>query len=273
MKTFQINCDLGYQTQAPADFLFQIEAAHYPFSQTVVRETLSVDPALQVRSFTDANSGNRFFRLHKPLAGPLSVHYEATVQVDVKPADENARELPIHELPDALLHYLMPSRYCESDVLARTAYRTFGDQAPGYARVRAVTAWVTENIEYLIGSSNSMTTARDVLINRAGVCRDFAHLAIAFCRALNIPARLVVGYVKFEQPPQDFHAIFEAYLGGEWCLFDPTGLAPVDRLVRVGTGRDAKDVAFSTIFGAGAVISMNPDIEEVQAAAATDVST
>jgi transglutaminase-like putative cysteine protease len=86
-------------------------------------------------------------------------------------------------------------------------------------------------------------------VQRAGVCRDFAHLGITLCRALNIPARIVVGYVWFDEPPQDFHATFEVWLGGQWVLFDPTGMAPVDRLVRIGTGRDAKDVAFSTFFG------------------------
>jgi transglutaminase-like putative cysteine protease len=102
-----------------------------------------------------------------------------------------------------------------------------------------------------------------VYLQRAGVCRDFAHLAITFCRALNIPARLVVGYVHFDQPPQDFHAVFEAWLDGRWVMFDPTALAPVEAVVRVGTGRDAKDTAFSTLFGLVNMtymhIQVNPD--------------
>ncbi len=104
-------------------------------------------------------------------------------------------------------------------------------------------------VVYRPGSTDSNTTAQQVYQQRAGVCRDFAHLGITFCRALNIPARIVVGYVWFDEPPQDFHALFEAWLDGHWVLFDPTGMAPVDRLVRIGTGRDAKDVAFATFFG------------------------
>ncbi|MCE3271333.1 MAG: transglutaminase, partial [Ramlibacter sp.] len=126
----------------------------------------------------------------------------------------------------------------------------FGEVAPGYGRVKAIQDWIHQNITYKPGSTDSNSTAGEVLEQRAGVCRDFAHLGITFCRALNIPARLVVGYVWFDEPPQDFHAVFEAWLGGQWVLFDPTGMAPVDRLVRIGTGRDAKDVAFSTMFGA-----------------------
>jgi transglutaminase-like putative cysteine protease len=99
-------------------------------------------------------------------------------------------------------------------------------------------------------------------VQRAGVCRDFAHLGITLCRALNIPARIVVGYVWFDEPPQDFHATFEAWIGGQWVLFDPTGMAPVDRLVRIGTGRDAKDVAFSTIFGSVEMTRMELNVHE-----------
>jgi len=152
-------------------------------------------------------------------------------------------------VPNEILHYLMPSRYCESDLMSRCAQQLFGDLPPGIGRVQAIADWIHDSIAYEPGTSDSTTTAREVFVERAGVCRDFAHLGITFCRALNIPARLVVGYVWFDEPPQDFHAVFEAWLGGRWVLFDPTRMAPVDRLVRVGTGRDAKDVAFCTIFG------------------------
>jgi transglutaminase-like putative cysteine protease len=150
---------------------------------------------------------------------------------------------------DALVPDLLPTRFCESDLLFAFAREQFGRLPPGIARVHAVVDWVHRAIAYKPGSTTATSTARDVLEQRAGVCRDFAHLCIAFCRALNIPARLVAGYVWFDEPPQDFHAVFEAWLGGRWVLFDPTGMAPVDRLVRIGTGSDAKDVAFSTVFG------------------------
>jgi transglutaminase-like putative cysteine protease len=144
----------------------------------------------------------------------------------------------------------MPTRFCESDLLSSVAQQMFGQEAPGIGRVRKIVQWIHDSIEFRPGSTNSTTTAQEVFQQRAGVCRDFAHLGITLCRALNIPARIVVGYVWFDVPPQDFHAIFETWLGGRWVLFDATGMAPVDRLVRIGTGSDAKDVAFSTFFGA-----------------------
>jgi len=173
-------------------------------------------------------------------------------------------EVPVNQVPDEILHYMMPTRYCESDLMSRCAQQLFGDLAPGIGRVQAVVDWIHESIAYEPGSSDSTTTAREVFVERAGVCRDFAHLGITFCRALNIPARLVVGYVWFDEPPQDFHAVFEAWLGGQWVLFDPTRMAPVDRLVRVGTGRDAKDVAFCTIFGAVTMTGKDIKVREVQ---------
>jgi transglutaminase-like putative cysteine protease len=139
-----------------------------------------------------------------------------------------------------------------------------------------ICAWIRDHIQYQIGSTNPNTSAADVLVQRAGVCRDFAHLAIAFCRALNIPARFIASYANFPDPPADFHAVFEAYLGGRWYLFDPTELAPRNQVTRIGTGRDATDVAFATIFGMAQMTRMNPTVkileqgvEDVAAAVAT----
>jgi transglutaminase-like putative cysteine protease len=238
---------LEYEVKAPTHFCFNIEAAHWP-TQNILSERLAVSSGVAVHAFTDAVSGNRFFRFDAP-AGPLLVDYSAQVEVHFEHVDEQLPEVPVGQVPDQIFHYLMPTRYCESDVLGDAARQLFGNEAPGMARVRAIIRWINGAIEYRPGSTTSTTTAQEVFAQRAGVCRDFAHLGITLCRALNIPARLVVGYVWFDEPPQDFHAIFEAWLGGRWVLFDPTGMAPVDRLVRIGTGRDAKDVAFSTIFG------------------------
>ncbi|RZI97815.1 MAG: transglutaminase family protein, partial [Haliea sp.] len=181
--------------------------------------------------------------------GPLLVDYQAEVEVHSEHVADDLPETPVGEVPDEIFHYLMPTRYCESDVLGNVAQQMFGNQAPGIARVRNIVNWLHDSIAYQPGSSTSTTTAQDVFVKRAGVCRDFAHLGITLCRAVNIPARLVVGYVWFDEPPQDFHAVFEAWIGGRWVLFDATGMAPVDRMVRIGTGRDAKDVAFATFFG------------------------
>ena len=251
---------LEYEVKTPTHFCFNLEAAHWP-TQKILSERLAVSSGVAMHSFTDEVSGNRFFRFDAP-PGPLLVDYKADVEVYSEHVDEQLPQTPVGEVPDAIFHYLMPTRYCESDVLSSAAQQMFGNEPAGIARVRKVVKWIHDSIEYRVGSSNSTTTAQDVFVQRCGVCRDFAHLGITLCRALNIPARIVVGYVWFDEPPQDFHATFEAWLGGQWVLFDPTGMAPVDRLVRIGTGRDAKDVAFSTIFGSVEMTRMVLNVHE-----------
>ena len=251
---------LEYQVKAPTHFCFNIEAAHWP-TQKILSERLAVSSGVAMHSFTDEVSGNRFFRFDAS-PGPLLVNYKADVEVYSEHVDEQLPESAVGEVPDAIFHYLMPTRYCESDVLASAAQQMFGNEAPGIGRVRKIVQWIHDAIVYKPGSTNSTTTAQEVFVQRTGVCRDFAHLGITLCRALNIPARIVVGYVWFDEPPQDFHAAFEAWIGGQWVLFDPTGMAPVDRLVRIGTGRDAKDVAFSTIFGAVEMTRMELNVLE-----------
>ncbi len=260
MHVSRIDLALRYQLAGPAHFCFNIEAANTPL-QRIVSEAVTLSPPVSAHHYEDANSGNRFIRFDAD-AGPLEVNYQATVELQPQAPAEGLAEVPVSDVPDNVLRYLMPSRYCESDVMSRSAQQIFGRMAPGYERVKAVTKWVRDSIVYLPGSTTSTTTAQEVFVLRAGVCRDFAHLGITMCRALNIPARLVVGYVNFEEPPQDFHAIFEAWLGGRWVLFDPSGMAPVDRLVRIGTGRDAKDVAFATIFGPAMMTSKAVTVDE-----------
>ena len=247
MHTASIDLQLDYEVTHPAHFLFNIEAA-FDDGHRVVSERLSITPSVKVRTFCDERNGNRFLRLDAP-KGLLSVNYHANVELISAPVPLHLDEAPVSAVPDEILRFLMPSRYCESDILSRAAQQLFGDLPHGLSRVRAIESWIHDSIYYLPGFSNSTTTAQEVFVQRAGVCRDFAHLGITFCRALNIPARLVVGYVYFNEPPQDFHAAFEAWLDNQWVVFDPTKMAPIDRLVRVGTGRDAKDVAFATIFG------------------------
>lgn len=254
----QIDSTLEYAVDGPAEFVFMVHAAQ-GMGQTLVRENLRIEPPLPYRTYTDAQSGNRFLRFQAP-PGPLRLVYRALVDRLIEPRDLQAPEVPVHDLPDELLHYLTPTRYCESDHLGPNAAELFGQLPQGYARVQAVCDWVRGNIDYRIGSTNATTTAREVFVQRAGVCRDFAHLAVTFCRALNIPARLVSGYATFDEPPPDFHAVFEAYLGGRWVLFDPTAMSPLDQIVRLAQGRDAKDVAFATIFGPARMTSMRPEV-------------
>ena len=254
----QIDSTLDYVIDGPAEFVFLIHAAN-GMAQTVVQESLQIEPPTPFRTYSDGQSGNRFLRFQAQ-PGPLKVIYRALVDRMIEPADVNAPEVPVHDIPDDVLHYLMPTRYCESDLLGPDAIQLFGQLPQGYSRVQTICEWVRGNIEYRIGSTNATTTAREVFMQRAGVCRDFAHLAVTFCRALNIPARLVSGYATFDEPPPDFHAVFEAYLGGRWVMFDPTAMSPLDQIVRLAHGRDAKDVAFATIFGPARMISMSPDV-------------
>lgn len=255
-----LRCDLEYSVGADSHFCFNLQAVR-GHGQRVLEESLQVTPAHDLREFEDPGSGNRFFRCDMA-PGRLRVRYDARVQL-LRPAPEaDLPERPIKALPHEVLHYLMPSRYCQSDVMGRAAQHLFGQVPPGYGRVAHICAWIRQNIVYQVGVSTPLTTAQDVYLQRAGVCRDFAHLAITFCRALNIPARLVVGYVHFEEPPQDFHAVFEVWLGDGWVMFDPTELAQAHRIVRVSAGRDAKDTAFATIFGAVAMTRMELQVNE-----------
>ena len=257
-KRLQIDCTLDYVIDAPAEFVFLIHVAQ-GMGQTLIQENLQLQPPVPFHTFSDDRSGNRFLRLQAQ-AGPLKVVYRALVDRLIEPENLNAPEVPVHDIPDDVLHFLMPTRYCESDHLGPNAAELFGRLPQGYSRVQAICEWVRGNIEYRIGSTTATTTARDVFMQRAGVCRDFAHLAVTFCRALNIPARLVSGYATFDEPPPDFHAIFEAYLGGRWVMFDPTAMSPLDQVVRLASGRDAKDVAFATIFGPARMTSMSPEV-------------
>jgi transglutaminase-like putative cysteine protease len=263
-----IRCDLEYDIWSPSHFIFHIKAAHSP-DQHILTEQLLTSPLLRIRDSHDGDCGNRVFRFDAD-PGRISLRYDARVKLLRPPATGLEQEQDITTLPDEALPFLLPSRFCPSDVLSRDAQYLFGHLPKGYGRVEAVCEWIRRNIDYRIGSSGPTTTALDVYNQRAGVCRDFAHLAITFCRGLNIPARLVVGYCHFEQPPQDFHALFEVWLGGRWVMFDPTALAEVKNIVRIGTGHDAKNTAFSTVYGAMQMTYMQIQVNHKGAAPSDD---
>jgi transglutaminase-like putative cysteine protease len=254
----KIDCMLAYELRGNCEFVFLIHAA-LGRDQTLIEEDLLLEPALRYRTYTDEHSGNRFMRLSAGV-GPLRVRYRAVVYRIIDAIDLDAPEVPVQGIPDEVLHFILPTRYCESDLLSPVAQQMFGALPSGHSRVRAICDWVHDHIVYRVGSTHATTTARDVFLQRSGVCRDYAHLAVTFCRALNIPARLVSAYAHFNEPPPDFHAIFEAYLGGRWVLFDPSGMAPVEQVVRLATGRDAKDVAFATIYGPARMVAMSPEL-------------
>ncbi len=247
MTQIQVESELIYDVKVRTIFLFKICAAWTPH-QTVCNEQLIIEPAVDIEHCQVGSDGNR---LQRVIVDPcqLKVSYHATI--DLSPTIERAHEITesaAAEMPPEVLPYMNPSRYCESDLLARFAYEEFGQLNRGFSRVQAICDWVYDHLEYTPGSTHSTTTAADVLLQRTGVCRDFAHLAITLCRGIGIPARYVSGYAVDLQPP-DYHGFMEAFLDGQWYMFDPTRLASTLGLVRIGVGRDAADVAFSTLTG------------------------
>jgi transglutaminase-like putative cysteine protease len=202
--------------------------------------------------------------------GSATIAYEAELllaaPVDVIVPD--AMETPVASLPDEVLRFVMPSRFCLPDELGSEAWQRFGDVTPGWGRVQAVVDFVHTYLEYAPGASNPWTTAADVYRARQGVCRDFAHLAITFCRALNIPARYVFGYIPDvgvvpSAEPMDFAAWFEVYLDGRWRTFDARNNARRVGRVVVGRGRDAIDVALITSFGSLTLTGFHVRAEQI----------
>jgi transglutaminase-like putative cysteine protease len=252
MVRLKFSIELNYEITEPGcDFIFSIHAAQTAH-QTVVSESLDISQPLPSNLYTDPVTHTRFLRL-KALAGPLAVRYAATVDLDhYTAAVDQLGEVAVANLPGPVLPYIYPSRYCQSDRLHRLAVKEFGQLWQGYSRVQAIRDWVLNRVTFQSNTSTGNTTAVDTLVEEVGVCRDFAHLMIALCRAVNIPARFASGIDYGADPvlgPTDFHAYVEVYLGDRWYLFDPSGVAIPMGLVRIGTGRDAADSAFATIFG------------------------
>jgi transglutaminase-like putative cysteine protease len=251
MIRFDLSIELDYNVLTPSDFVFIIQPTNTAY-QRVTWERFGVDPDLPVAEQVEGSPPNRHLRLRSP-PGKLVVKYDAIVDLVHHfelPAD--IPEVPVAKLPAEILKYVYPSRYCQSDRLVSVAMSEFASMEPGYARVEAIRQWVQSRTTFKVGSSHAGTSAVDTYESCAGVCRDFAHLMITVCRALNIPARFATGIDYGADPalgPTDFHCYVEAYLGDRWYLFDPSGISPRMGLLRIGTGRDASEVAFATIFG------------------------
>jgi len=270
MVRLDLQVELNYEIdQYGADFVFNIHAAHTR-SQVISAENLSISQPVVPEMHTDLATGNRYMRLR---AGPgsLKVAYSATVDLTHHRADPSQlAEVPISRLPLEVISYIYPSRYCQSDRLLKLANNEFGQVQWGHSRVQTIRDWVNRHVAFTSNSSNFNTSAVDTLIEQVGVCRDFTHLMIALCRALNIPARFATGTDYGANPvlgPPDFHAYVEAFLGDRWYIFDPSGTAIPMGLVRFGTGRDAADVAFATIFG-----GVRPQAPVIRATAVEDAS-
>ena len=262
-----IGCHFTFDVPRPTHAVVLVEP-HIDEESRVVAPRFSVEPDIATSSYSD-RFANRCRRMTFP-AGEVHLRYDAVVKDDgrVDTIDEDAPELQPADLPDEALQYLLPSRYCQSDEVAAFAMEQFGTMQPGWTRVQAISNWVHDRIGFDYGAASPTATAVDVLRDGHGVCRDFTHLAIALCRALNVPSRYVFGYlpdIDVPDPgtPMDFCAWMEVWLGERWYTFDPRNdQHRIGRTV-IGRGRDAADVAMVTTFGAVPLSSMTVVAEEV----------
>ncbi len=242
----EAGCQICYQASEPTPCIFMLRPRS-GYGQWIMREEYALTPNVPILEYTDFY-GNLCQRLVIP-PGDFQVRTVAQVEtadlIDVQPG---APFVSVEQLPESVLLFLLPSRYCQADQLNPLALEITGNTTPGYDQVAAICNWIHTQVEYQYGTSNASTSAVETAELRTGVCRDFAHLGISLCRSLNIPARMVVGYL-YELKPMDLHAWFEAFVGGQWFTFDPTQAQPRGNRVTLAYGRDAADVALATQFG------------------------
>jgi len=265
----RVGCEFRYEATWPTPTVIQVQP-HQDATHHILGEVWQVTPDLSLHTYHDIYN-NTCQRVTMP-AGEVVLRYDALVNVSDAWDEQvpDAVQMPVEELPDDVLLYTLPSRFCLSDVLSDKAWQLFGGIEPGWARVQAICDWVHTNIRFQYGTSNSLTTAADVCAQGVGVCRDFAHLAVTFCRALNIPARYVFGYlpdigVPPPDEPMDFCAWMEVFLAGRWWIFDPRNNVPRVGRVLIGRGRDALDVAMITNYGSPRLDAMTVCAEEASA--------
>lgn len=248
---------LVYDVSTPATF--QLQIAVRPDSDQIIDEEhfrlFHNDEPVEKPEFSEDTIPQTGNRCHRFCAEPgrWRVEYDADVSPRRRETPVDDSLAPTAELPVEVLPYLNPSRYCESDRLGQQAAKQFGNMPRDRALVLAIEESVFQRTDYEIGSSTAQTTATDTWVETEGVCRDFAHLMITLCRALDIPARYTSGYLVDLQPP-DFHAAVQVYVGGRWQQFDATRLAPLVGFVVIGTGHDAADVAFASFDGSVAMV-------------------
>ncbi len=245
---FFVNSSLHYQVASPASLLCSLSCVRTA-GQEVIEESLTTSRPVDRTDLSVGLEENRFTRLGISEPGDFTVQYQATAttRVDLRPLSE-IRDGDFPPLSASVIPYLFPSRYAPADRLREMALDLFGHLRGSLERALAVEDWLFENLTYQPGTSNEQSWALDTLEHRSGVCRDFAHLGIAFCRALTIPARYVTAYAFQLQPP-DFHAVFEVFVDGTWYLIDGTRSAPRNGMIRIAIGRDASDAAVATLFG------------------------
>ncbi|HEY9646445.1 MAG TPA: transglutaminase family protein [Chroococcidiopsis sp.] len=239
-------CQLTFEAIAPSPLILMLRPRS-GLGQWVMREEYRLEPTVPLVEYIDSY-GNLCQRLIAP-QGRFWIETTATVEtpdfIDIQP---DAAFVPVQDLPDYALQFLLPSRYCQSDLLGGLANEIVVGIDDAYAQVEAIRQWIYSHIEYRYETSDMSTSAIDTVGTRVGVCRDFVHLGIALCRSLTIPTRMVVGYL-YQLKPMDLHAWFEAFVGDRWYIFDPTQPSPLGNRIAIAYGRDAADVALATQFG------------------------
>ena len=253
------NCHISFTSNAPIPAVMMLRPRS-GYAQWITREEYVFEPHAPVVEYTD-KFGNLCQRVLIP-KGKFNVFcscraYTADT-IDVEPG---APFVPVHELPESSLEFLLPSRYCESDLLNDLASSIVGQKSPGYPQIAAIEQWLRDEMKYVHGASNAKTSAVETAKSRTGVCRDYAHLGIALTRSLNIPARMVVGYL-YQLEPMDLHAWFEAFVGGRWFTFDGVQKEARGNRIMIGYGRDAADVALTSNYGALELTTMKVTVEE-----------
>jgi transglutaminase-like putative cysteine protease len=257
-----VHATASYELPSDTFVLLMVEPPLTGTNHRLKDERLKTTPTPFSELWKDS-AGNPQRRLIAP-KGPFSFEFEAVIEVDPNtalPAD--VAEPSPREVPADAMVYTLPSRYCQSDLLTRMARSEFGRLAPGGGRVQAIADWVRQHVEYRYGTTDAMTSAFDTANERVGVCRDFAHLLIAFSRALSIPARYVSAYALGLEPP-DFHGYVQVFLGGQWHNVDATyeGVRPA--LVPIAVGRDAADVAMTTLWGEARLKEQRVEVREIR---------
>ena len=266
-RDVRIGCEFVYDAEVATSTIFQVTPLGTD-GVAISGEEWSIKPELDSHEYRDLY-GNRCQRMVLP-QGRCEIRYSAIARVPdaTEDADESAPELPPRELPDDVIVYTMPSRFCLPDMLGTEAWTRFSHLPTGYSRVQAICQHVNGHLKFAYGSSSPTSTAVDVNLSGFGVCRDFTHLAITFCRAMNIPARYVFGYlpdmdVPIDPAPMDFAAWMEVWLGDRWWTFDPRNNRRRKGRILIGRGRDASDVAMVTSFGGPTLQTMLVVAEEI----------
>ncbi|NMF81895.1 transglutaminase family protein [Nodosilinea sp. P-1105] len=239
-------CELLFETAEPTPLILMLRSRDGD-AQRIIQNHLQFDPQVPVIDYADSY-GNLCQRLVAP---PGQLRVRSTVTADVADSIDvqfGAEFVPVQDLPAYTLPFLLPSRYCQSDLMADLANAIVANIEPAYDQVDAIRHWIHTHIEYRYDTSDASTSALETEKNRVGVCRDFVHLGLTLCRSLAIPARMVVGYL-YDLKPMDLHAWFEAYVGDRWYTFDPTQAEPRGNRIIIAYGRDAADVALATQYG------------------------